>query len=211
MKHSSFHWADLGSPLPSSPGLGVFHPDFHLRPLSTPYRTSTSLNVTPLNSTHLTSLFDPPRPPFGTPLGAQIVPRSVQDRPKSPLDTSFFQKHEFARNIGRRTVWGVSRVPRRAPRRPKMGSRRPQDDLEELLFSSLFLSSILVPLGPMFASSWPPFWDPNQHRIDPPRGTQDIVFVQNGPCRPKTPQEPSKTLQDPPRTPKYPPRPPSDP
>ena len=76
------------SPLPSSPGLGPSCPANPFPSFSTPYRTSTSLNLTPLNSTQLNSLFDPPRPPFWSLLGAQIDPRSAPSR----LLTPYFSK-----------------------------------------------------------------------------------------------------------------------
>ena len=67
-----------GLPLPLPPALD--HPPAATLypPKITPYLTSTSLNFTPLNSTHLNSLFDPPRPPFWSLLAPQIDPRSVQ-------------------------------------------------------------------------------------------------------------------------------------
>ena len=148
-------WSPLPSHRPWSiltqTGINWLHPHFsHLK------LTSTSLNSTPLNSTHLNSLFDPPRRHFG----ASWPPKSTQDRLKSPLDTSFVQKREFSRNIGRRSVWSVSRAPRRPPRRPKIGPRRLQDDLQEHLFSTSFLTSILVPLGSHFGLILAPLGPP---------------------------------------------------
>ena len=62
---------------------------------STPYRTSTLLNLTPLNSTQLTSLFDLLGLHFGASWPPQIDPRSAQDRSKSHLEALFFQKRDF--------------------------------------------------------------------------------------------------------------------
>ena len=120
-------WGVLGrswSPLPSSPGLGSIDPDFGTTSFSTPYRISTSLNLTPLNSTQLTSLFDLLGLHFGASWPPQIDPRSTQDRSKSPLEALLFQKREFSRNIGRRSVWGFSRVPKTTQDRPKTAPRR---------------------------------------------------------------------------------------
>ena len=70
-------WRPLVSPSPTA-GLGAFGTDFPPFLFSTPYRTSTSFNLTPLNSTHLNSLFDPPRREFWSLLGPQIGSRSAQ-------------------------------------------------------------------------------------------------------------------------------------
>ena len=69
----------LVSPSPS-PGLGATSLEDASFLFSTSFRTSTSLNLTPLNSTHLNSLFDPPRPPFRS----QIDPRSAPSRLLTP-------------------------------------------------------------------------------------------------------------------------------
>ena len=120
----------------------------HLTP---PQLHSTSLTLTSLNFTPFFTL-------RGAHLGASWPPKSTQDRPKSPLDTSFFQKREFSRNIGRRSVWSVSRAPRRPPKRPKIDPRPLQDDLQEHLFSTSFLTSMLVPLGSHFGLILAPSW-----------------------------------------------------
>ena len=127
---------------------------------STPFRTSTSLNFTPLNSTHLNSLFDPPPGPFWSLLTPPNRPKIGPSRLLKPLEASFVQKHEFSRNIGRRSVWRASRAPRRHPRRPKIDPRRLQDDLHDLLFSTSSLLSILVCLGTDFGSILAPSWLP---------------------------------------------------
>ena len=117
-------WADLGLPFPLPPALD--HPARRIlqTSFSTPYRTSTSLNLTPLNSTQLTSLFDLLGLHFGASWPPQIDPRSTQDRSKSPLEALLFQKREFSRNIGGRNVSGVFWAPRRHPKRPKTAPRR---------------------------------------------------------------------------------------
>ena len=65
------------SPLTSTTGLGTTRRPYASFPFSTPYRTSTSLNLTHLNSTQLNSFLDPPRPPFWSLLATQIGPRSA--------------------------------------------------------------------------------------------------------------------------------------
>ena len=138
----------LLSPLTSSLGLGVFWPKLPSAHFSHLKLNSTSLNSTPLNSTQLNSThFLTIR---GAHFGASWPPKSTQDRLKSPLDTSLCPKPGFSRNIGRRNVWSISRAPRQPPKRPKIASRRLQDDLQEHLFSTSFLTSILVPLGSHF-------------------------------------------------------------
>ena len=146
-------------PYSSPPPVGTCHAVASFL-FSTPFRTSTSLNFTPLNSTHLNSLFDPPPGPFWSLLTPPNRPKIGPSRLLKPLEASFVQKHEFSRNIGRRSVWRASRAPRRHPRRPKIDPRRLQDDLRNLLFSSSFLSSILVPLGSHFGPILDHFWAP---------------------------------------------------
>ena len=114
---------------------------------------STSHTSTQLNSSHFLTL-------RGAHFGASWLPKSTQDRLKSPLDTSFFQKREFSRNIGRRSVWSVSRAPRRPPKRPKIAPRPFQDDLQEHLFSTSFLTSISVRLGLHFGLILAPLGPP---------------------------------------------------
>ena len=104
-------------------------------------------------------------------LGAFLEPKSSQNRPKmvqvglkTAFETVFFEKREFSRNIGRRNVWSVSRAPRRHPKRPKIAPRRLQDDLQEHLFSTSFLISILVRLGSHFGSILAPKGRPNEAR-----------------------------------------------
>ena len=157
-------WGLLGtllSPLPSSTGLGPIESPNPPNLLSTPYRTSTSLNLTPLNSTQLTSLFDPPWPPFWTLLPPQIGPRSAQDRTKSPLEALFFKNVKFHET----SAGVVSGAFPGHPRGPKIDPRRLQDDLQDLLFSSLFLSWILVCLGSDFGSILAPLWDPKSAQV----------------------------------------------
>ena len=77
-------------------------------------------------------------------LGGQNRPKMGQVGFKTALETIFFEKREFSRNIGRRSVWSVSRAPRRHPKRPKIVPRRPQDGLISVLFSLRFLHRFLV-------------------------------------------------------------------
>ena len=105
--------------------------------------------------------------------------------------------------------------PRRHPRRAKIAPRRLQDDLQELLFSSSFLSSILVRLGSDFDFNLAPLGRPKAairgdlRPLKLPKTTHDdqdgLKMPQDAP---KTPQDPAKSR---PRLPKVPPRPPSDP
>ena len=125
-------------------------------PFSTLKLNSTSLNFAPLNSAHLNSIFDPPRRPFWSLLASQ----SSQDRSKSPLDTSFVQKREFSRNLTFSNKKSPKMTPRRHPKRPKIGPRRHQDDLQEHLFLTSFLTSILLPLGSHFGLILAPLGPP---------------------------------------------------
>ena len=72
--------------------------------------------------------------PLGLPFGAFGSPKLGQIRPKLPLDTSLFRKHEFSKK----------RAPPRAGARfwgsegPKIGSRWPQDRFKTILKSVFF-------------------------------------------------------------------------
>ena len=72
----------LPSPSRSLPPPSLTHPFSHL---NSPQLQSTLHTSTQLISTHF---WTPRRSLFGAPW----PPKSAQDRPKSPLDTSFFQK-----------------------------------------------------------------------------------------------------------------------
>ena len=166
-------WASVGglfsflSPLPSSFGLGPIPGPSPSFSFSTPYRTLTSLNFTPLNSTQLTSLFDFLGLHFGASWPPQVDPRSAQDRSKSHLEALFFKNVNF-HEISAGEVSGA--FPG-FPRRPKMDPRQLQDDLQDLLFSTSFLSSILVRLGSDFGFILAPFWvskSAQVPRISPP-------------------------------------------
>ena len=76
--------------------------------------------------------------------GCQNPPKSGQDRSKMALEAVFFDKRGFSRNIGRRNVWGISRAPRRHPKRHKIAPRRLQDSLISVLFSLRFLHRFFV-------------------------------------------------------------------
>ena len=125
--HLDRSWSDLGLPFPLPPALDHSTRRILQTSFSTPYRTSTSLNLTPLNSTQLTSLFDL----LGLHFGASWPPKSTQDRPKSPLDTLFFQKRDFSRNAvspRRNPILRPQDGPKTAPKttqdRPKTAPRR---------------------------------------------------------------------------------------
>jgi len=109
-------------------------------PLSTPVRTSTSPQLHHVNFTqhHISS--DPTRCSLWSLLGLQIDPRSALSR----LLTPSFLKNVIFQNIA--PALGTILTPRRHPRRPKIDPRRLQDDLQEILFSTSFLSSILIRL-----------------------------------------------------------------
>ena len=68
---------------------------------------------------------------FGIHFGRPNRPNLGQVAPKTAFGTIFLQQHECSRNIGRRSVWSVSRAPREHPKRPKIGPRRPQANLKE--------------------------------------------------------------------------------
>ena len=148
-------------------------------------------------------------------LTPQIDLRSAQDRSKSPLEALFFKNVNF-HEISAGVVSGAFPGP---PRRPKIDPRRLQDDLQDLLFSTSFLSSILVRLefdfGSISAPYWPPFGSQNRPKCRAsadPVELKTILTTHGGSRRPqeapKTPQEPpksrprpSKTFKRPPKTP----------
>ena len=102
-------------------------------------------------------------------------------------------------------------TPRRHPRRPKIDPRRLQDDLQELLFSTSFLTSILVPLGSHFGLILAPLGPPN---AAPSREIAGSNMTLNDPWRLNAAQDRSKTASRPPkslpRAAQDPPRPPKD-
>ena len=180
------------------------HPFSHL---NSPQLHSILHTSTQLISTHFLTL-------QGLHFGASWPPKSTQDRPKSPLVTSFFQKREFSRNLTFSNKKSPNMTPRRPLRRAKIAPRRTQDDPQEHLFLTLFLYSILGRLGSHFGSILAPLWAPKWrgaqglagskiNKIDPwrPMTTQDGS---------KTPQEPPKRHPRPPKAPKRLPRHPSD-
>ena len=143
------------SPLTSTPGLGA---NRHLParfPFLIPNRTSTSLNLTPLNSTHLNSLFDPPRPPFWSLVAS---PNRPKIGPSRLLTFYLFKKIRFSRNLFETNEIHTFFAARRFRKRPKIRPRRFQDDLHTLLFSSSFSSSILIRLRSDFDLILVPFW-----------------------------------------------------
>ena len=154
----------------------------------------------------------------GSHFGASWAPKSTQDRPKSPLKTTFFQKRRFSKKrapCGPQHDFGPPGAPKTTQDRPKIAPRRLQDDLQELLFSSSFLSSILLRLGSDFDFNLAPLGHPKAagrgdlRPLKLPKTTHDdqdgLKMPQDAP---KTPQDPAKSR---PRPQKVPPRPPSDP
>ena len=112
------------SPLPSTAGLvAICHSDPSFL-FSTPYRTSTSLKFTPLNSTQLNSLFDPPRPPFWSLLGAQIDPRSAPSRLLTPHLFKNVNCHEMQFRLGETLFYDPKTIPKSTQDRPKTAPRR---------------------------------------------------------------------------------------
>ena len=105
-------------------------------------------------------------------------------------------------------------TPRRHPRRPKIDPRRLQDDLQELLFSTSFLSSILVPLGSDFCLILPPLEAPKCARSAHLVGFKTTLKAHDGPRwpqdRPRRPQDPPRCPKSRPRAPQRPPRPPQN-
>ena len=181
-------------PFPLPPALDHSARRMLQTPFSTPYRTSTSLNLTPLNSTQLTSLFDLLGLHFGASWPPQIDPRSAQDRSKSPLEALFFKNVNF-HEISAGVVFGA--FPG-FPRRPKIDPRRLQDDLQDILFSTSFLSSISVRLefdfGSIWAPSWPPFGSQNRPKCRALAGLVEPKTTLTTHDGPRRPQEPPKSL-----------------
>ena len=108
-------------------------------------------------------------------------------------------------------------IPRWLPRRPNIDPRLPQDDLEELLFSTSFLSSILVRLESDFGSILAPSWTPYGPKSGAWRGLLGLKrpkATHHGPRRPqdrpRRSQGPPRSLRDAPRAAKDPSRAPSD-
>ena len=109
--------------------------------------------------------------------------------------------------------------PKTTQDRPKTAPRRPQDDLQELLFSSSFLYSILVRFVFDFGLLWLPFGlhlglllEHKSARLPGLVGSK-TTFATQGP--PRCPQDRLRRPQDDPRgrqdRPRCPPRPPKSP
>ena len=105
-------------------------------------------------------------------------------------------------------------TPRRHPRRPKIDPRRLQDDLQELLFSTSFLSSILVRLGSDFGLILAPLEAPKWRASAGLVGFFMTLKAHDGPRwpqdRPRRPQDPPRCPKSRPRAPQRPPRPPQN-
>ena len=93
--------------------------------------------------------------------GCQNRPKSGQDRSKMALEAVFVEKREFSRNIGRRNVWGLSRAPRRHPKRHKIAPRWLQDSLISVLCLLRFLHRFLLAFWCDFGAIWGCFGEGN--------------------------------------------------
>ena len=111
------------------------------------YLNFTPLIITLSKSTQLNSTYLI----FGAAALANLesfcAPKFAWDPSKSALDTKFVQKRFSSQFITLSNASDVFMALRQVPKQPKIGTRGLQDDLQERLFSSLFLSSILIRLG----------------------------------------------------------------
>ena len=135
------------SPLPSTAGLvASWHSDASF-PFSTPYRTSTSLNLTLLNSTQLNSFFDPPRPPFWSPLGHQIDPRSTSSRLLTPYVFKIVNFREMQFRLGETPFCDPQPPPKSTQDQLKTASRRSSK-------ASCFIFVFDIDFGPSWLRCW---------------------------------------------------------
>ena len=156
----------------------------------------TQLNTPQLNSSHL--IFGPSAAPILEPLGP---PNRSKIGPSRLLTPYFYQKLRLSRNGIKTNTKPTKMTPRRPPRRAKIDPRRLQDDLQEHLFSTSFLSSILVRLGSHFGLILAPLWALKPGRPQDPAGSKMTL---NQPRRSKTAQDGLKTAQDASKTPQDP-------
>ena len=138
----------------SSTGLGANRRGNPSPPLFHSKLTSTSLNLTPLNSTHLNSLFDPPRPPFWSLLASQIDPRSPKIGPSRLLTPHFFKNMNF-----HETSAGVVFGALPGPQDGTQDEPRSAQDGSKTIFKTFFFRLRFCPrfwsiLGPILTSSW---------------------------------------------------------
>ena len=141
-QHGGSYTTGLPFPLPSA--LDQSSPRTLATSFSIPYRTSTSLNLTPLNSTQLTSLFDLLGLHFGASWPPQIDPRSAPNRSKSPLEAIFFKNVNFHEASAGVLSGAFPGFPRRS-----IDPRRLQDDLQDLFFRLCFYLRFWFVLGPI--------------------------------------------------------------
>ena len=116
------------------------------RPGSSLHPPFSHLNFTPFSLPNLTRL----NSCMGPSAASILEPLDPSNRPKidskSPLDASFVEKRDFSKKWLPPRAGTTFLTPRARQDRPKIGPRRLQDDLQELFFSSSFLTSILVHL-----------------------------------------------------------------
>ena len=131
---------------------------------------------------------------FWVPFGSLLVPLGRPSWPPSGSWEPFFRKHVIFRNSSA-TAGRIGFVTSRGHRkRPKMGPRRSQDGLEEVLFRCWIFSSILVRFGTHFGAILGP---QNGHF-----GDRFLLFFWTSPRgRPKSAPRGPKRLQKAPREP----------
>ena len=123
--------------------------------------TQKSIALAQLNSTEL--LFRPSAAPILEPLGHPNRPKIAPSRLLTPY---FFKNVIFHETLRFSRFPALSGSQDDPPKRPKIAPRRLQDDLEELLFSTSILSSILN----TFCSQLGSKIDPNLRSKWCPRG-----------------------------------------
>ena len=121
------------------------------------------------------------KPPKPVNINLIWEPKRLPNRPKtdlkSSLDLFFLQKRDFSKS-NPRSRESTKMTPRRSPKRPKIDPRRLQDDLQELLFSTSFSTSILVRLGSDFCLILAP---PEAPKCRRPAGTNGSKMTLDDP------------------------------
>ena len=109
-----------------------------------------------------------------------LVPWSAKVGPKIIFKPFYHRKNDFSRNIGRRSVWSVSRAPSEHPKRPKIASRRVQDRLGSVFLTLEFSFCVCIVFGSVLVPIWPPKWSPGGAQIAvvrPLEGVQDGLGI----------------------------------